>query len=49
MHVRKDIIQEYLYIDEKMLDGYAKVTEEYDRLEEEERSETKTLESHCRT
>lgn len=36
-YYNRNTIQEYLYIDEKMLDGYAKVTEEYDRLEEEER------------
>lgn len=36
-YYNRNIIEEYLYIDEKMLDGYAKVTEEYDRLKEEER------------
>jgi hypothetical protein len=36
-YYNRNIIEEYLYIDEKMLDSYTKVTEEYDRLEEEER------------
>ena len=36
-YYNRNIIEEYLYIDEKMLDSYTKVTDEYNSLKEEER------------
>jgi len=36
-YYNRNIIEEYLYIHEKMLDSYTKVTDEYNSLKEEER------------